>query len=72
MDKKNTKPQKPQETYAQLMRRRNWGANNGRLRPRAEKDTYFAGTLPSPPEPEISVEDIALLGEIFRGRQGLF
>jgi len=48
-----------------------WGENNGRLQPSADKDTYFAGTLPSPSTPEISMEDIKLLSEIFRDRQGL-
>jgi hypothetical protein len=72
MSTKKQNPKPAPKTYAEAMAEINWGANNGLLRPRADKDTYFAGTLPSPPEPEISAEDIALLSEIFRSRQSLF
>ena len=69
--KKPAKSQRP-KTLAEAMSDIRWGENNGRLRPQSGKDTYFAGTLPSPRAAEISLEDIKLLGEIFRGRQGLF
>ncbi|MCX6960304.1 MAG: hypothetical protein NTW91_08505 [Verrucomicrobia bacterium] len=71
MKKKHTKTKPAHKTYSEAMSEINWGENNGRLQPSPDKDTYFAGTLPSPSAPEISTDDIKLLSEIFRGRQGL-
>jgi hypothetical protein len=71
MKKKHPKTKPAHKTYSEAMSEISWGQNNARLQPSADKDTYFAGTLPCPSTPEISMEDIKLLSEIFRGRQGL-
>jgi hypothetical protein len=71
MKKQNTTTKPTHKTFSEAMSEINWGQNNGRLQPSVDKDTYFAGTLPGPSTPEISMEDIKLLSEIFRGRQGL-
>jgi hypothetical protein len=71
MKKHNTTPKPAHKTFSEAMSEINWGQNNSRLQPSADKDTYFAGTLPCSSKPEISTDDIKLLSEIFRGRQGL-
>jgi hypothetical protein len=71
MKKQNTTQKPAHKTFSEAMSEINWGQNNARLQPSADRDTYFAGTLPCPSTPEISTDDIKLLSEIFRGRQGL-
>jgi hypothetical protein len=72
MSTEKQKNQKAPQSCVEAMESIGWGKNNGHFRPVIDRDTYFAGTLPSPPEPEISAEDIALLSELFRSRQSLF
>jgi hypothetical protein len=61
MKKQNTTTKLARKTFSEAMSEIKWGESDERLQPSADKDTYFAGTLPGPSTPEISMEDIKCL-----------
>jgi len=47
MKKQNTTPKPAPKTFSEAMSEINWGQNNARLQPSADRGTHFAGMLRS-------------------------
>ena len=64
---KNTQ-QQPQPTFAEAMRKINWGAGEQSLRPEPGKDRYFvtAGGKAADENWEPTADDFARLADLFR------
>ena len=66
-ESKNTQPQRPL-TFAEVARRKNWGAGERSLLPEPGKDRYFvtAGGKAADENWEPTADDFARLADLFR------